>query len=93
MVWSLSRSILALPRNAGGDLEGFKLYSIAWLGSCVSLRFSQPCHLLAPQQEGGLEGLKLYGMVGVPGEEEEDVDATIAMMQQLKKEAPKLRWA
>ena len=44
-------------------------------------------------QEGGLEGLKLYGMVGVPGEGEEDVEATIAMMQQLKKAAPRLRWA
>lgn len=42
-------------------------------------------------QEGGLEGLKLYGMVGVPGETEDDVDATIVMMQQLKKVAPKLR--
>lgn len=42
-------------------------------------------------QEGGLEGLKLYGMVGVPGEQEEDVDATITMMQQLRREAPKLR--
>ncbi len=49
--------------------------------------------LLSLVQEGGLEGLKLYGMVGVPGEGEEDVDATIAMMQQLKKAAPKLRWA
>ncbi|KAI3436868.1 hypothetical protein D9Q98_006278 [Chlorella vulgaris] len=42
-------------------------------------------------QDGGLEGLKLYGMVGVPGEEEQDVDATIDMMQQLRKTAPKLR--
>ena len=42
-------------------------------------------------QEGGLEGLKLYGMVGVPGEGEADVDATIDMMQRLKKAAPKLR--
>ena len=42
-------------------------------------------------QEGGLQGLKLYGMVGVPGEEESDVDATIEMMLTLKKAAPRLR--
>jgi radical SAM superfamily enzyme YgiQ (UPF0313 family) len=42
-------------------------------------------------QEGGLQGLKLYGMVGVPGEEEEDVDETIKMMLAIKKAAPRLR--
>jgi radical SAM superfamily enzyme YgiQ (UPF0313 family) len=42
-------------------------------------------------QAGGLRALKLYGMVGVPGEAEEDVDATIAMMLSLKKAAPKLK--
>jgi len=41
--------------------------------------------------EGGLEGLKLYGMVGVPGEEEEDVSATIAMMVDLRRAAPCLK--
>jgi len=40
---------------------------------------------------GGLKALKLYGMVGIPGEVEEDVDATIAMMKALKKSAPGLR--
>lgn len=40
---------------------------------------------------GGLKGLKLYGMVGIPGEETEDVEATVAMMQDLKKAAPGLR--
>jgi len=39
---------------------------------------------------GGLRGLKLYGMVGVPGEVEADVAATVAMMTQLKKAAPGL---
>eukprot|EP00873_Tetraselmis_striata_P007514 jgi/Tetstr1/427778/TSEL_017896.t1 len=43
-------------------------------------------------QEGGLEKLKLYGMVGVPGEEVEDVDATVDMMLQLKREAPGLQY-
>jgi radical SAM superfamily enzyme YgiQ (UPF0313 family) len=42
-------------------------------------------------QEGGLQGLKLYGMVGVPGEEESDVDETISMMLAIKKAAPRLR--
>ncbi|MEL7037730.1 MAG: radical SAM protein [Cyanobacteria bacterium J06592_8] len=40
---------------------------------------------------GGLKGLKLYGMVGVPGEEPEDVEETLTLMQQLKKQAPGLK--
>ena len=40
---------------------------------------------------GGLKALKLYGMVGVPGEKPEDLDDTIAMMKELKKAAPGLR--
>ncbi|WP_071515035.1 radical SAM protein [Geitlerinema sp. PCC 9228] len=42
-------------------------------------------------QAGGLKGLKLYGMVGIPGEQPEDIDATIAMMKEVKKAAPGLR--
>ncbi|MBK1988823.1 radical SAM protein [Sphaerospermopsis aphanizomenoides BCCUSP55] len=40
---------------------------------------------------GGLSSLKLYGMVGIPGEEPEDLDATVAMMKAVKKAAPGLR--
>ena len=40
---------------------------------------------------GGLKALKLYGMVGIPGEEMDDVDETIAMMSAVKKAAPGLR--
>ncbi len=40
---------------------------------------------------GGLSGLKLYGMVGIPGEEPDDLEQTIAMMRSLKKAAPGLR--
>lgn len=40
---------------------------------------------------GGLTGLKLYSMVGVPGEQPEDLDLTIQMMRDLKKAAPGLR--
>jgi radical SAM superfamily enzyme YgiQ (UPF0313 family) len=40
---------------------------------------------------GGLKALKLYGMVGVPGEELEDVEQTVAMMRSIKKAAPGLR--
>ncbi|GAA6616279.1 B12-binding domain-containing radical SAM protein [Scytonema sp. NUACC26] len=40
---------------------------------------------------GGLSSLKLYGMVGIPGEEPEDLDATVAMMREIKKAAPGLR--
>ena len=40
---------------------------------------------------GGLSNLKLYGMVGIPGEEPEDLEATVAMLRELKKAAPGLR--
>jgi radical SAM superfamily enzyme YgiQ (UPF0313 family) len=40
---------------------------------------------------GGLKGLKLYGMVGIPGEEPDDLDPTVEMMQALKRAAPGLR--
>lgn len=40
---------------------------------------------------GGLSGLKLYGMVGVPGEEPEDLTQTVEIMRTLKKVAPGLR--
>lgn len=40
---------------------------------------------------GGLSNIKLYGMVGIPGEETEDLEQTVAMMRTLKKSAPGLR--
>lgn len=40
---------------------------------------------------GGLSGLKLYGMVGIPHEQPEDVDQTVNMLKALKKAAPGLR--
>jgi radical SAM superfamily enzyme YgiQ (UPF0313 family) len=40
---------------------------------------------------GGLKSIKLYGMVGVPGEETSDVEQTVAMMKDIKKAAPGLR--
>jgi len=40
---------------------------------------------------GGLSGLKLYGMAGVPGEEPADLEQTVEMMRSLKKAAPGLR--
>jgi len=40
---------------------------------------------------GGLTSLKLYGMVGVPGEEMLDVEQTVAMMRDIKKAVPGLR--
>ena len=40
---------------------------------------------------GGLSNLKLYGMVGIPGEEAADLDATVTMMREIKKAAPGLR--
>lgn len=40
---------------------------------------------------GGLKALKLYGMAGIPGEEPEDLEQTVAMMRNIKKAAPGLR--
>jgi radical SAM superfamily enzyme YgiQ (UPF0313 family) len=40
---------------------------------------------------GGLSALKLYGMVGLPGETEEDLAETVQMMAAVKKAAPGLR--
>ena len=42
-------------------------------------------------QAGGLSGLKLYGMAGIPGEISEDHDETVSMFRNLKKAAPKLK--
>jgi radical SAM superfamily enzyme YgiQ (UPF0313 family) len=42
-------------------------------------------------KSGGLTNLKLYGMVGIPGEESADLDATVAMMRNIKKTVPGLR--
>ena len=39
---------------------------------------------------GGLSSLKLYGMVGIPGEEPADLEQTVAMMRDIKKTAPGL---
>jgi radical SAM superfamily enzyme YgiQ (UPF0313 family) len=40
---------------------------------------------------GGLKALKLYGMVGIPGESMADVEQTVAMMSAIKQAAPGLR--
>jgi radical SAM superfamily enzyme YgiQ (UPF0313 family) len=45
----------------------------------------------ANAKAGGLKGLKLYGMVGIPGEENDDVEQTIKMLRSLKKATPGLR--
>lgn len=42
-------------------------------------------------QTGGLKALKLYGMAGVPMENDDDIDQTIAMLISLRKIAPKLK--
>jgi radical SAM superfamily enzyme YgiQ (UPF0313 family) len=42
-------------------------------------------------REGGLSGLKLYGMVGLPSEEEADVEATAELLLALKTATPGLR--
>ncbi len=40
--------------------------------------------------KGGLKGLKLYGMAGLPGEQDEDFKETIALLKTIKKNNPTL---
>ncbi len=40
---------------------------------------------------GGLTALKFYAMAGIPGEEAEDLEATVIMMKNVKKAAPGMR--
>ncbi len=42
-------------------------------------------------QAGGLSHLKLYGMVGLPSEEMEDLEVTVEMFEAIKRAAPGLR--
>ncbi|MCS6781653.1 MAG: radical SAM protein [Gloeomargarita sp. SKYBB_i_bin120] len=42
-------------------------------------------------QQGGLKGLKLYTMVGVPTETEADLEATVQLGRELRKLTPRLR--
>lgn len=40
---------------------------------------------------GGLSAIKFYGMAGLPGESEADLDATVSLMRDLKRSTPGLR--
>ena len=44
-----------------------------------------------PGGAGGLSGLKLYGMVGLPTETDDDVEATAALLLDLRRRTPGLR--
>ncbi|NJM66863.1 MAG: radical SAM protein [Acaryochloris sp. RU_4_1] len=46
---------------------------------------------VANAYQGGLKAMKFYGMVGIPGEVEADIEATIDLMQRLKRQVPGLR--
>ncbi len=43
-------------------------------------------------KNGGLKSIKFYGMVGIPTENDADLEATILMLETLKKVAPSLRF-
>ena len=45
----------------------------------------------AHAKAGGLSGIKFYGMVGVPGEVEADLDQTVRLLKDLKQQVPGLR--
>ncbi|MBP7860584.1 radical SAM protein [bacterium] len=46
---------------------------------------------LSAAEEGGLQAIKFYGMVGLPYEEQADLDETVALMTRLKKTHKKLK--
>lgn len=46
---------------------------------------------VANAQAGGLQAIKFYGMVGVPGEDMADLEHTIALLRELKQIAPHLK--
>jgi len=48
---------------------------------------------IANAQAGGLQGIKFYGMVGVPYETDADLADTVEMLRTAKKTAPKLKIA
>ncbi len=45
----------------------------------------------ANAKAGGLKGIKFYGMVGIPGETDADLEATVHLMTTLKRRVPGLR--
>ena len=48
------------------------------------------CQAALNAKTGGLKGLKLYGMAGVPGEAVEDIEETAALLLSLKKGGPRI---
>jgi len=63
------------------------------LRQVINKKLTQAEILQAAQtaQTGGLKGLKLYTMVGVPTETETDVQATVHLAQELRQLTPRLR--
>lgn len=45
----------------------------------------------ANAKAGGLSAIKFYGMAGLPGESETDLDATVVLLRDLKRSVPGLR--
>jgi radical SAM superfamily enzyme YgiQ (UPF0313 family) len=45
----------------------------------------------ANAKAGGLSGIKFYGMAGIPGETEADLEATVKLLIDLKRQVPGLR--
>ncbi len=59
----------------------------------VNKKLSQEEIVAAARQAkaGGLSGLKLYGMAGLPSETDDDIEATAALLLELKRLVPGLR--
>lgn len=55
------------------------------------LENSEILQAAANAKAGGLSAVKLYGMAGVPGEDAADLDATISLLRDLKRNTPGLR--
>lgn len=46
---------------------------------------------VANAKAGSLQGIKFYGMAGVPGEVESDLEATVSLLRDIKRSVPGLR--
>jgi radical SAM superfamily enzyme YgiQ (UPF0313 family) len=57
-----------------------------------NLTEEQLFHAIDLIDQSGLQGVKLYGIAGLPGETQEDLDETVRVMTQLKKAHKRLRF-
>ena len=56
-----------------------------------NLKHEQILEASATLAQAGLEGVKFYGMVGLPDETDEDVEQLASLLKEVRKQNPKLK--